>query len=294
MEKFTWELARMSPRLGCWQSRGNDCSTCFVPRRNPHRQRSVIIRLSWRSCIADKRLSLDLRWSRTKCTRGLAEIEKCPQVITSSRVGKAQSAFDHVEVAFYKAQDTAEIMRAIVDISCGCVCRHKDEWHPKAVLILINDLWSSVVVPATPVIPGNKNGGICPICFTVSTLRVVTDSVHYRCYPIRSSACIHTGMIGILPVRNDPTQIRQLALLNVGEHLRRLEDNIAAPPSAGSQITCGLAKMGNGVGRHPNIAALRACRRPRQISRSIISPSPSSQHQVCKRLMLEARIYRSH
>src|SRR5579863_488669 len=89
----------------------------------------------------------------------------------------------------------------------GRICRNDDERHPESQLVGIVSLRLDVVVPATPIIPRNKDRRVVPI------LRL-SDGVDDACNPVRTLSLIISRMVGIRSRRRDPRDRGKVAALN--------------------------------------------------------------------------------
>src|SRR5207237_800642 len=67
------------------------------------------------------------------------------------------------------------------DVLRPCVRRDHDQRHAESVFVRIDDLRRNMIVPAAPIVPGDKNRGIRPV-------RTVADGIDDRCHPGRPRA----------------------------------------------------------------------------------------------------------
>src|SRR5262249_10651925 len=87
--------------------------------------------------------------------------------------------------------------------------------------------WWLVIVPAAPIVPSDKDSGIVPINLTVGTGWVVTNSIDNGCHPSRSTGVVGiSGVIGILPGRNNPAHRPEITAGDVGQHIRGSEIHV--------------------------------------------------------------------
>src|SRR5262249_10951076 len=133
--------------------------------------RLVIVRIR-RCCFVIQEIGCIL-----VCTHGLegpgclVQIEELCQIRRSTVVGKGELTFWNPEVVIDETQNAAEVMPEIVDI--GCRREGGDDKQRNAESILVVALrqrqngWWLVIVPAAPIVPGDKDSGIVPINFTV-------------------------------------------------------------------------------------------------------------------------------
>ena len=224
------------------------------------------------------------RWKgRGACSRW----KKPAQICRSALVGKIELTFWNPEVMFDETQNAAEVMPEIVDIVCWRVGGDDNQRNAESILIVAlgqrQNGWRLVIVPAAPIIPSNKDHSILPINFTVGTGWVVANGIDNGCHPGRSTGIVGiSGVIGILPARNNPAQRSEITVADVGQHIPRVEIHIVypLPTLTGSSRPGWLADMENGIRRRPD--GTRAWR--------IVSPREPCRQDVRNGLMVEARI----
>src|SRR5262249_14684452 len=85
-----------------------------------------------------------------------------------------------------------------------------------------------VVVPPTPVVPDDEDSRVLPISRTAVAFAAGSDGIHDRSDPGRS-ACPISRMVRILRGGNHPTYATQAALLNISEHVGRMQINVVRP-----------------------------------------------------------------
>src|SRR5215472_1940337 len=103
-----------------------------------------------------------------------------------------------------------------------------------------------MVIPASPVIPGNEDGGCVPVAGAVRVLAcAVADGVDDRCYPRGSATGVAFGMIGILSGGNHPGHLPQIAggTTGIGQHVGRLEIHVIDPVGSSAGPAAGFADM---------------------------------------------------
>src|SRR5580692_7066260 len=145
---------------------------------------------------------------------------------------------------------------------------YDDQWHTETVFVRINQRRRHVVIPSTPIIPRDDDDRIVPIL-------ALADGIDHRRNPGWPQPCIGPGMVRLLPGRYHPANIGQLTVGNVGQYLRRLQNDIVAPIRAKTQMVDGI---------RPSPDRTRRWR--------VIPPSHSCiVEQIRQRWMLEARIH---
>ena len=143
-------------------------------------------------------------------------------------VGKSELTFWNPEVMLDETQNAAEVMPEIADISCRRVGGDNNQRNAESILVVAlgqrQNGWWLVIVPAAPIIPSDKDRSIAPINFTVGTGWVVANGIDNGCHPSRSTGIVGiSGVIGILPGRNNPAHRSEITVPDVGQHIRRLE-----------------------------------------------------------------------
>src|SRR4029077_15988809 len=161
----------------------------------------------------------------------LVQMEEAAQICRSTVVGKSELTFWNPEVMLDETQNAAEVMPEIVDVTCRRVGGDDKQRNAESILVVAfvqrQNGWWLVIVPAAPVIPGDKDKGVAPINFTVGTGWVVANGIDNGCHPIRSAGVVGTsGVIGILPGRNNPAHRSEITAPDVGQHIRRSEIHI--------------------------------------------------------------------
>jgi len=176
---------------------------------------SVVIGINGRTRVIDEITGVERCLDCLERARSLREVEEFRQVRAGARVREIQRSLLDSVVLFNKAQDTAEIKMVVVDVARFCVGGNDDERNAEAILIIAEWLrqnrWRLMVVPAAPIVPSNQDRSVVPIFLSVRACRVIANRVDYRCDPVRSSAGVRLGMIGVLAIGNDPAHLRQLA-----------------------------------------------------------------------------------
>src|SRR5208337_3377887 len=117
-----------------------------------------------------------------------------------------------------------------------------------------------MIVPASPIVPSDDNGGVCPIL-------AIANFVDNGGYPGGSAAVVARGVIGLGAVGDDPSHLRKLAVGDVLQDLRLRDNYIVSPirAGAGERAVDGLylTDVRNGVGRGPDGTGGRGVVAPR-------------------------------
>src|SRR5262245_49796543 len=204
----TTSSANSATPSGCW------------PRR------LVIVRIG-RYCFVIQEIGCILGCTHTLELPGwLVQIEEICQIRRSTVIGKGELTFWNPEVMLDETQYAAEVMPEIVDITCRCVGGDDNQRNAESILVVAlaqrPNGWWLVIVPAAPIIPGDKDSGILPINFTIGTGWVVANGIDNGCHPSRSTGIVGiSGVIGILSGRNNPAQRWEITAPDIGQHIRR-------------------------------------------------------------------------
>src|SRR6267378_6063761 len=190
--------------------------------------RLVIVRIR-RYCFVIQEIACVLGCTHTLEGPGcLVQMEEAFQISRSTAVGKIELTFWNPEVMLDETQNAAEVIPEIADKTCRRVGGDDNQRNAESILVVAlgqrqNDWWL-VIVPAAPIIPGDKDRSIAPINFTVGTGWVVSNGIDNGCHPGRSTGIVGiSGVIGILPGRNNPAYRWEITAPDVGQHIRRPE-----------------------------------------------------------------------
>src|ERR1700730_4636987 len=158
-------------------------------------------------------------------------MEEVCEIRPGTAVGKRELTFWNPEVMLDETQNAAEVMPEIVDITCWRVGGDDNQWNAESILVVAflqrQNGWWLVIVPAAPIIPSDNDRSIVPIYFTVGAGWVVANRIDNGCHPGRSTGIVGiSGVIGILPGRNDPAHRPKITVPDVGQHIRRMEIHI--------------------------------------------------------------------
>src|SRR5215471_12032509 len=139
--------------------------------------------------------------NRGKGTRRL-EGKEAGQVRLGALIAKVQKAFGNAVVLFDEPNNAAEVMMVVIDLPGGSKCRNHDHGDAESQLVASErrrqNLGHLVVIPPSPVVPGNEDGRCIPIAAAVRVLAFAgADGVDQRRYPGRATAVVGPGMIGI-------------------------------------------------------------------------------------------------
>src|SRR5271157_169718 len=92
---------------------------------------------------------------------------------------------------------------------------------------VVDDLGCDVIIPASPIVPSDDDGGVRPIL-------AIANGIDNRGYPGGSAAVVALGVIGLGAVGDHPTHLRKLAVGDVHQDLRLRNDHIVGPIRAGA------------------------------------------------------------
>jgi hypothetical protein len=94
----------------------------------------------------------------------VVELKEPGQIVPGALIRKMQRTLVNAEVVFDKPKNAAEVVVTVIDITARRMGGNDNQRNTKAVLVislwLLQDRWQLMVVPASPVIPGDKDGGI--------------------------------------------------------------------------------------------------------------------------------------
>src|SRR4026207_1469622 len=130
-----------------------------------------------------------------------------------------------------ETQNAAEVMPEIADITYRRVGGDDNQWNAESILVVAfvqrqNGRWL-VIVPAAPAIPRDKDSGNVPINFPGWKRWGGANGIDKGCHPSRSAGVVRTsGVIGILPGRNNPAHCSKITVADVGQPIRRPELNM--------------------------------------------------------------------
>src|ERR1700723_588049 len=181
--------------------------------------RLVGVRRSYlRGCRLGEEDSLQRGGNRFVRRCRVMEIKEVMEIVSRSRVGKAEIA--EAKDSLDSLQDAAKIVFQVADIAdLGRIGRNHQQWHAKAELIigLVGaglEHRSHVVVPTSPIVPGNEYGGVLPVAGTVVASRVISDGIDKGRHPRRPLAAVDR-MVRILSGGSDPTYLGESAVGDV-------------------------------------------------------------------------------
>src|SRR6202042_358286 len=110
-------------------------------------------------------------------------------------------------------------MLEVGDISRLGIGRDHNHGHAKPVYVagspttaIVDDGRSNVIVPPSPVIPGEQDRGVRPIL-------AAADGVDDRGYPGWPTAVVAGRVVGIRAIGDPPTHLRQLIVGNIAQNL---------------------------------------------------------------------------
>src|SRR5579872_436313 len=145
----------------------------------------IIIGIQWLTLIVDEVLRTDRCVDLFEGYRGLVEVEAIRKIVRE-RIGISQRR--QTECLFDHLENTSEIVHHMRNVGWLGVRRDDNQGYTEAVFIGVQDRRGNVIVPTSPVIPGDEDGGILPI-------RTTADSIYDGRYPRRTRAVVDRRMI---------------------------------------------------------------------------------------------------
>src|SRR6516164_893719 len=246
---------------------------------------SIVIRRIRCPSVVAKEVRIQRSHNCLERTRPSVESKKAFQISSSTCVGKPERALAEIENTLDEPQDAAEVMGLVIDVVPGRESRDNDQGYAKTILVIalnaIQDGRGFVVVPATPIVPGNQDGSVGPI----TTRCIVPDGINNGGHPGRPANRIRTPrVIGILSDRNHPAHLSKVTGADVIQHICRLKIDVVHPILAralSAPRSIWLANVLDCIRRRPDGAR----------AGSVIFPTDARAiEQVCHSLMFEAGI----
>src|SRR6516164_7510468 len=181
---------------------------------------SIVIRRIRCPSVVAKEVRIQRSHNCLERTRPSVESKKAFQISSSTCVGKPERALAEIENTLDEPQDAAEVMGLVIDVVPGRESRDSDQGYAKTILVIalnaVQDGRAFMVVPATPIVPGNQDGSVGPITFPVLTRRIVPDGINNGGHPGWPAIIIRNPrVIGILSNRNHPAHLSKLAGVDV-------------------------------------------------------------------------------
>src|SRR5262249_57444180 len=111
--------------------------------------------------MVEEEIRIKGRYDCVEKTWPLVESKKAFQVSGGTRIGKPQRALPEIEHTLDEPQDAAEIVGLhVIDVVPGRESRHNNQGYAETILVIalitIQNGRGFVVVPATPIVPGNR------------------------------------------------------------------------------------------------------------------------------------------
>src|SRR5208337_2052869 len=211
----------------------------------------IIIRVGGRTPVVDEIVRTEWGLNLLEFMAMTLEVEAVGKIIGVS-VGIAQRR--QLVILFDEPQDAAKVMGHVRDIALVHPRRDDDERYPKTVHIagaptaaVVHHPGGDVVIPASPIIPGDEDDSIVPVITT-------PNGVHDGGYKRRALALVAPGMVRGSTGRDDPAYLRQLKVIDIGKDLVRGGNDIL-PIVAQTDVL-------NSVGTGPEVIRRRRVIRP--------------------------------
>src|SRR5215831_10987126 len=175
----------------------------------------VIIRVALFPFVVEEERGILLSCNCLEWARRLVQIEEQLEVGCRPGIREPESPLVNAEVVFDEPQDAAEVMTVVIYITRRGVRGHYEQWNTKAILV---GTWRTiqygrrlVIVPTSPVIPGDEYRGVAPVAFSAFAMGGVADCVYDRSHPRRPSSIVAFCVIRILAGRNHPGHVAKVA-----------------------------------------------------------------------------------
>src|SRR5215471_21632766 len=127
----------------------------------------VVIRIGLLPFIVEEERGILLSRDRLERTRSLIQVKELLEIGPRPRIRERKSALIDAEIVLDESQNAAEVMPVVVYIALWRVCGNGEQRHAEPVLVrawrAVDNGRRLVIVPASPVIPGNEYGRIIPI-----------------------------------------------------------------------------------------------------------------------------------
>src|SRR5258706_5483916 len=133
-------------------------------------------------------------------------------------------------------------MIGVVHVSGRSVGGHSQQRNAKTVNVsrapavaLAGAVGRDMIVPATPIVPGDENSGVFPVDLTgLAAAGFAADGVHDSSDPGWSAAIGAASVVGLGSVGNHPAYCWELAVLDVAENRRWRHYHVVHPVVAGT------------------------------------------------------------
>lgn len=133
---------------------------------SPNGRLLIVVRTRRWPCIVQEESRILRCLDAVERAGPLGKVEEVAKIRTCACIREIQSAKRQAVVVFDKPEDAPEVRADIADVSRRSVGGDHQQRNAKAVLVvplrLGQDGWGLMVVPTSPIIPCDQDGGVLP------------------------------------------------------------------------------------------------------------------------------------
>src|SRR5438046_8163973 len=127
----------------------------------------IVIRIRYWCFVVQKERCPERRRNRPERTWRLGKVKKTGEVIGSACIGEGQCTLRNAKIMLHETDDTAEVMAVVIDVTGRSKSGNHNQRHAKTKLVpplrRSQDGRRLMIIPASPVVPGNEDSGSVPI-----------------------------------------------------------------------------------------------------------------------------------